>query len=199
MGLELMHVWMKRVIFIISISHIIIFMPKVILQLNHENLSLCQIQLNLAYHSPNHFSCFSDTPFCPRQRQEKGPQQCQVTTGSMCMRVHTHTHAHTPYPLRVSLLMGRLINKDRMEKVVRLKFPHKMSRVVKFFQENGSLACTAHSQDSNITSHRGQVDLRTQMLISEENRITRIHYLCPFFVTETFCIQNPVLKSRHHS
>lgn len=100
MGLELQCVWTKRVISLVSISHIIIFMPKVILQLNHENLSLCQIQLNLAYHSPNHFSCFSETPFCPRQRQERGPQQCQVTTGNMHMRVHVHTHVHTPTPYK---------------------------------------------------------------------------------------------------
>lgn len=83
--------------------HIIIFMLKVIGQMNHENLSLCQIQLNLAYHSPNHFSCFPETPFCPQQRQEREPQQCQITSGSMCMRTYPH-----PHPIKVSLLMGWL-------------------------------------------------------------------------------------------
>lgn len=91
MDLELQCVWTKRVISLVSISHIIIFMPKVIQQLNHENLSLCQIQLNLAYHSPNHFSCFSETPFCPRRRQERGPQQWE----SAHARARTYTCAHT--------------------------------------------------------------------------------------------------------
>lgn len=163
MGLELQCVWMKR---LMSISRIRIFMPKGIQQLNHENLLLCQIQLNLAYHSPNHFSCFPETPFCPRWGQEREPQQCQITTGSLRMHVHAHTHAraHTPpHPIKLSLLMRWLINKDRMEKVVRLKFPRKMSRVVQFFQENGSLIHTVYSYDSNIASHRGRVGLGTQM------------------------------------
>lgn len=78
--------------------HIIIFMLKVIRQTNHENLPLCQIQLNLAYHSPDHFSCFPETPFCPQQRQEREPQQCQITTGSIRMHVHVHMHAYIPTP-----------------------------------------------------------------------------------------------------
>lgn len=152
MGLELQCVWAKRVISIVSTSHIIIFMPKVILQLNHENLSLCQIQLNLAYHSPNHSSCLSETPFCPRwlffrdtilpTTETRERASAMGVCACACTYIHMRTHLH---PIKVSLLMGWLLNKDRMKKVVKLKFPRKMSRVVQFFQENGSLACTAHS------------------------------------------------------
>lgn len=111
MGLELQCVWMKR---LMSISHIIIFMPKGIQQLNHENLLLCQIQLNLAYHSPNHFSCFPETPFCPRWRQEREPQQCQITTGSMRMRVHAHMHVRTRTPTPNKIVpFNAVVNKQR--------------------------------------------------------------------------------------
>lgn len=148
MGLELQCVWMKRLVRI-YLSHYNLYAEGHPTAESWKPVALSNsVEFSLPQPKPL-LLLSGDTILPTMETRERASAMSDYNweDAHACGRMRP-TH---PPPIKLSLLMRWLINKDHMEKVVRLKFPRKMSHVVQFFQENVSLARTARILTSHLT------------------------------------------------